>query len=288
MQHRAGGSPQTNISGPEHLERHQRRVQQISHFMSEDSEPFGPPCGFGVNCRLIALASVLGHRAGDRIVQALVQRAKVAGTDGCVEFNGEFGDGLTDIAIVVHHLGDRESLTQQVASMLDRASPDLRGRQFAQAECILQLIEEHRDTVVDLRFSWQWNRARGHLRPAPAAYLISIEGNEFVEHKARSIRPCYRSSSASDVRKSTGAEKGVPNWTPRITTTAHTDAVSNKNPESLSKMKAGDVLVSHPTAVRRRHRVRRVRDNADFVLAHAPQVETSAATASPGTPSVDA
>jgi hypothetical protein len=26
--------------------------------------------------------------------------------------------------------------------------------------------------------------------------------------------------------------------------------VSNKNPESFSKMKAGDVLVSHPTAVR--------------------------------------
>ena len=26
--------------------------------------------------------------------------------------------------------------------------------------------------------------------------------------------------------------------------------MSNKNPESLSKMKAGDVLVSHPTAVR--------------------------------------
>jgi len=42
----------------------------------------------------------------------------------------------------------------------------------------------------------------------------------------------------------------VPNWIARITRGAHTDGVSNKNPESLSKMKAGDVLVSHPTAVR--------------------------------------
>src|SRR6476661_10653738 len=45
-------------------------------------------------------------------------------------------------------------------------------------------------------------------------------------------------------------KKRVPNWIARITREAHTDGVSNKNPESLSKMKAGDVLVSHPTAVR--------------------------------------
>ena len=45
-------------------------------------------------------------------------------------------------------------------------------------------------------------------------------------------------------------KKRVPNWIARITSGAHTGGVPNKNPESLSKMKAGDVLVSHPTAVR--------------------------------------
>ena len=45
-------------------------------------------------------------------------------------------------------------------------------------------------------------------------------------------------------------KKRVPNWIARITRGAQTEGVSNKNPESLSKMKAGDVLVSHPTAVR--------------------------------------
>jgi hypothetical protein len=44
-------------------------------------------------------------------------------------------------------------------------------------------------------------------------------------------------------------KKRVPHCIARITRGAHTDGV-NKNPESLSKMKAGDVLVSHPTAVR--------------------------------------
>ena len=42
----------------------------------------------------------------------------------------------------------------------------------------------------------------------------------------------------------------VPNWIARITRGAHTVGLSHNNPESLSKMKAGDVLVSHPTAVR--------------------------------------
>jgi len=74
------------------------------------------------------------------------------------------------------------------------------------------------------------------------------------------------------VRNSTGAVKpfkrgidgalvsphwnGIPstrhvlNWTARIAGAAHTDGVSNKNPGALSNMKAGDVLVSHPSAVR--------------------------------------
>jgi len=42
----------------------------------------------------------------------------------------------------------------------------------------------------------------------------------------------------------------VLNWTVQIARAAHTHGVSDKNPESLSKMKAGDILVSHPTAVR--------------------------------------
>ena len=42
------------------------------------------------------------------------------------------------------------------------------------------------------------------------------------------------------------------NGTARIETAAHTEIVSGTNPESLSNAKSGDVLVSHPTAVRER------------------------------------
>ena len=42
----------------------------------------------------------------------------------------------------------------------------------------------------------------------------------------------------------------VLNGTARIARAAHTKIVSDMNPESLSHVKSGDVLVSHPTAVR--------------------------------------
>jgi hypothetical protein len=50
---------------------------------------------------------------------------------------------------------------------------------------------------------------------------------------------------------STTACRHVPNGTARISRRPHTEVVSNETkPESLSNVKPGDVLVSHPTAVR--------------------------------------
>ena len=42
----------------------------------------------------------------------------------------------------------------------------------------------------------------------------------------------------------------VPNGTARIARAAHTESVSETNSKTLSNAKSGDVLVSHPTAVR--------------------------------------
>jgi hypothetical protein len=42
----------------------------------------------------------------------------------------------------------------------------------------------------------------------------------------------------------------VLNWTAEPARATQTNDVSNENPGTLSNMKAGDVLVSHPTAVR--------------------------------------
>jgi hypothetical protein len=100
--------------------------------MSEEARALVPSRGLIAN-RLISLTSVLGNRASDRVVKASVQRAKVVGTDGCVQFDGQLRDGLTDIAIVVHDLRHGEPLKQEVMAMLDRAPADLGARNRAEA-----------------------------------------------------------------------------------------------------------------------------------------------------------
>ena len=64
--------------------------------------------------------------------------------------------------------------------MLDRAPPDLGAREFAEAERVSQLIQEHGDAMVDFRLGWSWNRPAGDLGPAPPDDLLPIESNEFV------------------------------------------------------------------------------------------------------------
>jgi hypothetical protein len=101
--------------------------------MCEEPEALAPACELSINARLIMLAPVLGHRACDGIVQASVQRPKVVSADRCVQFHRQFGDGLTDIAIVVHNLRDGESLTQEFMTMLNRAPADLGACKLAEA-----------------------------------------------------------------------------------------------------------------------------------------------------------
>jgi hypothetical protein len=67
--------------------------------------------------------------------------------------------------------------------MLDRDPPNLRAREFPEAERILQLIEEHGNPVVDLRVRRRWNRPRGHFGAASPDDLIPMESNKVVEHK---------------------------------------------------------------------------------------------------------
>jgi hypothetical protein len=88
---------------------------------AKNPEPFVPACGLAIDAGLISLTPVLGHGARDGIVQAWVQRPEVVGADRCVQFHRQFGDGLTDIAIVVHDLRHGESLTQEFMTMLNRS-----------------------------------------------------------------------------------------------------------------------------------------------------------------------
>ena len=104
MEHGPGAPRDSDIARLEHLKRDHRGVGQIAQFMSKEPEAFVPASGLSIDAGLRAFAPVLGDRARDGVVQAVVQRAKIIRADGRVQFHGQFGDGLTDVAIVVHDL----------------------------------------------------------------------------------------------------------------------------------------------------------------------------------------
>ena len=70
---------------------------------------------------------------------------------GASELHRQIGDGLTDVAVVVHDLRHGEALKQQVVPVQHRAVADLRARRQAEAQRVDQLIQEQRDAVIDLR-----------------------------------------------------------------------------------------------------------------------------------------
>ena len=86
MEHRPGAPGDADVPCLEHLERDDRGVDQVPQFMREEPEPLAPARGLTIECGLVAFAPVLGDRAGDGIVKAAVQHAKVVRADGRVRF----------------------------------------------------------------------------------------------------------------------------------------------------------------------------------------------------------
>ena len=72
--------------------------------MHEEPDALALACGADACTEQGALSSILGDRARDGVVQAPIQCAKVPDADWSARFNGELGDGLADVAIVMHHL----------------------------------------------------------------------------------------------------------------------------------------------------------------------------------------
>lgn len=104
LQHRARAPCDSDVPGLEHLERHDRRVDQVPEFMREVPEPLAGAARLTVECGLVAFAPILGHGTRNRVVQAAVQHAEVVGADRRVGLHREFGNGLTHVAVRVDDL----------------------------------------------------------------------------------------------------------------------------------------------------------------------------------------
>jgi hypothetical protein len=177
---------------------------KVSEFMREVAEPLAPARRFTVERGLVAFAPVLGDRPGDGFVKTAVQDPKVVRADGRIGLQRQLGDGLTDVAIVVDHLRDGESLEQEVVTVLDRGPSDLGARAQPEAQGLHQLIQEHRHAVVDLTVGGRGHRSNGNLRPAAPDDLGPVDGDEFVQHKnsgAPMVSPAlsYRMSRIAQV-----------------------------------------------------------------------------------------
>src|ERR1700730_11351342 len=104
MEHGPGAPCDSDITRLEHLKRAHRGVCQVAQFMGKESEPFVPASGLSIDAGLSSFAPVLSDRARDGVVKAVVQRTKIIRADGSVHLDGQFGDRLTNIAVVMNDL----------------------------------------------------------------------------------------------------------------------------------------------------------------------------------------
>ena len=74
---------------------------------------------------VLLFAPEFGDCARDGIVKASVQRAEVLGAHRRVFFNGQVGDRLAHVPVIVDDLRDREPLTEQLLTVKNRAGPNL-------------------------------------------------------------------------------------------------------------------------------------------------------------------
>ena len=86
MEHGPGAPCDANIPRLEHLERDDRGVDQVPHFMSQEPEPLVSSRGLSIEGGLILFAPVFGDGARDGVVKAAVEHAKVVRADGRVQF----------------------------------------------------------------------------------------------------------------------------------------------------------------------------------------------------------
>jgi hypothetical protein len=104
------------------------------------------------------LTRVLRHRLRDGVVEAEIKRLKLLPGDRRLLLNGHLGYRLTDISVVVNDLRDGEPHAKQVVTVTAGALANLLVvndvARSCQAQRVNELVQEHRDAVLELRLAW--------------------------------------------------------------------------------------------------------------------------------------
>src|SRR5258708_7560506 len=128
IQHSTRRSTQAHIAPLEGLDREHGRSDQVAQFVRERAEGLIRGLAFFIGDVLTAYAPKLGDRAGDGVVEARIENAKLSYGNRRLFLDSQFGNSLAEIPVVVNNLVDSESLAQQLIAVLRRASADLRRR----------------------------------------------------------------------------------------------------------------------------------------------------------------
>ena len=152
--------------------------------MYEETEALVVTCMLCFNGGCIPCPTIFGDGTRHSVVKASVQSAKIIGRDWRVALDGQFGNSLTDIAVVVNDLRHCKSSKQQIVSMLQGGLADRGAARRAPVQDVKQLIEENGNAVIDLGFGGWRDRSARDLRPAAADDLIPVGDDEFEQHRS--------------------------------------------------------------------------------------------------------
>src|SRR6185437_7997291 len=93
-------------------------MQKVTQFVGEESQPLLRLNGLSVCHDKIPLVAEFGDRIGNRVVQTAVEGAKFVDLKRRIALIREIGNGLTQVAVVVHDLVNRKSERHQFSSVL--------------------------------------------------------------------------------------------------------------------------------------------------------------------------
>jgi hypothetical protein len=161
------------------------------------------------------------NRTCDRRVETSVEGVEFLDRDGRTLLEGERGNRLADIAIIMDDLGNRKAGAEQVASVTSGGRTDGVGRKGRrrrlQAERLDELGQEQRDAVLDLAGSDRrpWPAADPIARPSNDD--VSVQIDELVQHRVprhtrRTAAETWWSNICSRSRQCRG-EIGLTRWT---------------------------------------------------------------------------
>lgn len=176
--HRAPRRP--DFSRPYDLARQERCIQVVAELVSKiTTAPDLIP-----RTAHVTTSPVLRDGIRDRDVEKTVEGAEFTRRDIDPALDGQFGDGLADVTVILNHLRDGEPSQVHLAAMSCRTGSQRqivrRGVIRLLPEDVTELSQEEWNPMSELVWSGARHRAKCDLLSCPSDQLFSVRRDEVV------------------------------------------------------------------------------------------------------------